>query len=571
MARRLLAAASAALAVSTMMIALPATAAEHVISDGAVTSYDGTSITYTLFQPADATADAPVPVVLHSHGWGGARSRTGFGDWLDQGFGVLSFDQRGFGQSGGQANVQDPEFEAQDTKAVIDFVATLPWVAHDIDAAGNPIADDPVLGAIGGSYGGGYQWVTALTEVAESGRTRFNALAPEIAWYDLPDSLAPSGVVRTAWVTALYAAGAATLPDYVHQAFLWGAATGQWPDGTAPEAVVPNLDAEFHEHGPVAFVERGVQLDLPALVRQGNTDTLFNLNQGLLNFERTLTDGARERSLFVGYNGGHVLPAVLPQGTGGNGDPCSDTSASGSFGQLTRDFFRAAFSGGDTAGLLPAPINLATADGACLHVEAIEHVPTAVAGTLGSTTGVGAPQHLAIAEGPITVTGTPTLDATVTSLGADQRVLVGLSVGTSALDAKVIGNQLLPLREFLPVVGEAREEIELPAIAADVPAGQTLFLTVAPLVDTYFGHGSSRTPGAILLENLTVHLPQPTEPEVDDPDPDPTDPCAGLSGGDNAACRQENNPGKGKGGGGSAEAAPRTTSGYERWRVAKLR
>ena len=59
-----------------------------------------------------------------------------------------------------------------------------------------PIADDPVLGAIGGSYGGGYQTITALTELSETGRTRFDALAPEITWYDLPEALAPQGVVR---------------------------------------------------------------------------------------------------------------------------------------------------------------------------------------------------------------------------------------------------------------------------------------------------------------------------------------------------------------------------------------
>lgn len=492
----------------TALPAAPAVADGH-ITHGKTPSFDGTSIAWTLFRPAEArTRD--VPMVLHSHGWGGSRSTSGFDDWLDDGFAVLSFDQRGFGQSGGQANVQDPDVEARDVQELIDdVVLAQPWVARDGEK-------DPVLFAIGGSYGGGYQWVSALREMEQRGDTRFDALAPEISWFDLSDALAPSGVVRTAWVVLLYAAGAPSLPTYVHQAFAYGATTGQWPDGTVPPPVMPNMQEEFFEHGPSGFVDRGVQLDVPVLIRQGNTDTLFNLNQGLHSFERALTDGARERSLFVGYNGGHVLPAVLPASTGGEGDPCSATSAAGDFGQLTRDFFRAVVDGTDTTALLPAPVNLATADGTCLHVEALDDLRVRLDGTIGATTGLGAPQYVPIAEGPVTVAGIPTMDATVTSVGADQRVLAGLATGTSPSDASVVGGQFLPIRELVPVVGEERTDIELPAVAVEVPAGQTLFLVVSPIVDTYVGHGSIRSPGAILLEDVRVTLPVPVPAEDDE-------------------------------------------------------
>lgn len=502
--------------------AAPAVADGHTVTDGTTSSFDGTTIAWTLFRPAGASADAPAPMVLHSHGWGGSRSTSGFEAWLDQGFGVLSFDQRGFGESGGQANVQDPEFEARDVRALVDDVVLgQDWVARD---AADPA--DPVLFAIGGSYGGGYQWLTALSETADHGETRFDALAPEISWFDLSDALAPSGVVRTAWVVLLYAVGAQTLPTYVHRAFAYGATTGQWPDGTVPEPLVPDMEAKFFQHGPSGFVADGVLLDVPVLVRQGATDTLFDLNQGLHNLARTLTDRARGDSLFVGYNGGHVLPAVLPAGTGGDGDPCSDGSASGGFEQLTRDFFRTVVEGGDTTALLPAQVNLATPDGTCLHVEALEHRTVEADGPIGSTSGIGVPQHVPIAQGPVTVAGIPTMDATVTSVGADQRLLLGLAVGASATDAAVVGGQLLPIRELLPVVGEEREDVELPAVAVEVPAGQTLFLTVSPVVDTYVGHGSIRSPGAILLEDVAVHLPTPVPPGDDtddptDPDPDP--------------------------------------------------
>jgi len=553
---RTLAGAVAATVAASVLVIAPAGAAEHEVIDGAITSFDGTSIAYTLFRPATATADSPVPMILHSHGWGGSRSTTGFTDWLDEGFAVLSFDQRGFGQSGRQggqlnatANVQDPDFEAQDVIALIDFVAELDWV--ELDAPG-----DPVLGAIGGSYGGGYQWVTALYETENNGTTRFDAIAPEISWYDLPNALAPSGVARTTWLAALYAAGSFALPEYVHHAFAYGTATGQWPDGTVPDPAVPNLDAEFHEHGPVGFVDRGVQLDVPALIRQGASDNLFNLNQGLHNFSRTLTDDARADSLFVGFNGGHVLPNALPAAAAAGGDPCSDASASGGWEQLTRDFYRAAFNGGDTTALLPTQYNFATMDGSCLAVEALDEVLVDLPGSLTATTsGAGVPQHVEVADGPLTLSGIPTLDADVTSIGADQRVFLALSVGTSALDATVVQNNVLPLHELLPVVGERHEGIELPGIAVEVAEGEKLFLTVSPVSDMFPGHGSTRTPGVVLLENLTLHLPVPgTLDEGDDGDTG-GDPCEGLSGREFGQCRKA-----GKGGGdGTNPPAPTGT------------
>ena len=69
---------------------------------------------------------------------------------------------------------------------------------------------DPVLGAIGGSYGGGYQLVGALSEVRDRGATRFDALVPEITWFSLTESLFPQGVPRTEWAAALTAAALPT-------------------------------------------------------------------------------------------------------------------------------------------------------------------------------------------------------------------------------------------------------------------------------------------------------------------------------------------------------------------------
>lgn len=477
-----------------------------VVKDGCIRSVpepdttDPVSICYTLYQPAGADRDHTVPMILHSHGWGGTRTSdpTAFGDWLAAGFGVLSFDQRGFGESGGRAHVESPDFEGQDVERLVDLVAGLDWVAHDAP-------NDPVLGAIGGSYGGGYQFVGAFTELRDHGRTRFDALAPEITWWDLKESLAPQEVVRTEWATALYAAGAAALPAGVSEAFAYGAATGNWPHGELGEGT--DLDEFFRKNGPAWHVSKGRRLDIPVLFGQGITDNLFNLNQGLQNFDHALTNRARARSIFVGYNGGHALPSVLPPGTQGDGDPCSAElmGGSGSFGDLSIRFFAEELR--DEASGLGGrgQYHLATAGGRCVTLDSVEPQTTVAIDQVVSTAGAGAPVATKLADGPITVAGRSFVDAAVTTLTPDARAFLALAVGTSATDAQIVQNNMMPLREPVAVSGAARS-IELPSVAVDVPAGQSLFLIVSPLSDMSFGHGS-RVPGVVKLDGAVVHLP----------------------------------------------------------------
>jgi ABC-2 type transport system ATP-binding protein len=500
-----------ALTVTALLASLvPAVASAeegHTRTDHVVEGAEGTDIAISVYRPAAASAQDPAPVILHSHGWGGSRT-SGDGAFqreLDRGFGVVSIDQRGFGESGGQSHVQDPDLEGRDVIAVIDHVAELDWVLEDSDDDGRPVAGDPVLFAMGGSYGGGFQLVAALTEVAETGTTRFNALAPDMAWFDLSRSLAPEGVVRTAWVALLYAVGIPSVAPHIHEAFVYGSTTGQWPDGTVPGTA--DLDELFFRNGPSGFVAQGHRLDIPALITQGFSDNLFNGNEGWHNFERTLTDEAREQSLFVGYNGGHALPNVLPAGWASGSDACTEDA-----GGLRLDFFEAVMAGENPRELADAAYRVTTADGDCLEVTSLE-ANTAfevddllVEGQTLTTTGAGVPQHHEVLEGPEAIAGVPFLHAEVTSVGVDQRVFFALSVGTSPLDARVIQNNMMPLREPEPVVGEPRT-VELPAVAVELEEGESLFLTVSPVSDMSFGHGSIRTPGAVALDDVHLDLP----------------------------------------------------------------
>ena len=498
----------------TLLFALlpPAAAQGHQSSDEVVTNPDdGTEIAITVFQPAGASAAAQVPVVLHSHGWAGSRETSPGGavkPYLDAGFGVVSIDQRGHGDSGDQAYIQDPTRETEDVKAVIDYVAGLDWV--QLESPG-----DPVLGAVGGSYGGAYQTMTALDEIADEGRTRFDAIAPQITWYDLPESLAPQKVVRTAWTVALYGAGAANVPQHIHEAFAWGSTTGQWPDGTLygqPVAGAPDLDSVLAQNSPRAFVERGVLLDIPMLLRQGASDNLFDLNEGLKIFERAQTPEARDESYFVSYNGGHALPNALPPGepadvqAGGGVDACTD------FTKTTIDFFKRVFAGVSTDGVLPARYNFTALDGTtCLRGNdfsrrrSVPVIDPFGSGTIAVPAAAGPPLHLPVAQGPITIAGVPVLSGKVTSAALDGRVFFGLATGTSPADARVVHNNLLPLRRALPVT-DSEFAIELPGVVVEVPRGEDLYLTVTPVSDLFFGHGS-RTPGAMVLTDVELDLP----------------------------------------------------------------
>ena len=509
-------------------------AAAHTTSNGCIKSVDETDLTeagpveicYSLHKPATASPDNQVPVVLHSHGWGGSRTKTAssFTKWLDAGIGVLSFDQRGFGESGGKAHVEDPAFEGQDTKKMIDVVAKQDWVLHNTisstetipglpgkgkkNKGGTPDTtvvtetidpNDPVLGAIGGSYGGGYQFVGAFTELMESGKTRFDALAPEITWFDLGESLAPRGVVRTAWVSALYAAGAGAHTTTVHQGFAQGAATGQWP---------AEMEEFFKNNGPAWHVAQGRRLNIPVAFGQGITDNLFPLDQGLQNYDKALTPEARAKSLFIGYNGGHVLPSAVPTGYGTAGDPCSKVlnGGTGSFGDVALRFMKLNLLGEDTGLGGFGRYHLATADGGCSVVDSVKPTTSYKLDTVATTTAAGAPIAWDLgAAGPLKVAGSPTVTAKVTAAGVDTRAFFALSVGTSPADAQIVQNNTLPFQSLLPVVGETLT-ITLPSMAVDVPAGKKLFLTVSPVADMFGGHGS-RTPGAILLEDVSVNVP----------------------------------------------------------------
>ena len=482
------------------LLAAPNAAAddEHELTSLFVTSFDGTAIDINVCRPAGASADHPVPVVLGSHGWGGQKSGCNAA-YLNAGLGWASMTQRGNGQSGGQNNIMDPDLEGRDIIAVIDHLASLGWVLKD----DGPDGDDPRLGMVGGSYGGGFQWIGAFTDQLRRGApTRVDALAPGNTWHDLRTSLAPNGVVRTAITAGLYATGNQNndLAPWIHAAFAKMMATGRID---VSDPVFGDFSQELHEHSAAWFVEQGQQLDIPVFLQQGSADILFNLNQAIDNFEQALTPAARAQSLFLGTQDGHGLPAQVPSGP----IPYTPTSGASCAVPSLVTWFRHTLLG--DALDLGQPIRLSTVDQTCIQLDDwIEPTPSAVAdldGAVIATGPRGVVTYTPVAAGPLSLAGVPSLTFTATTADTDARLFWGLAVGTSPDDARLIDGQWTPTRLEGPVLGAA-VSTDLGGLVDELAQDETLYLVVSPSSDQYVGH-ASRSVGAVVLDDVQLGLP----------------------------------------------------------------
>jgi ABC-2 type transport system ATP-binding protein len=290
---------------SVIALVAPATAATAQdgpsITSHVVESFDGTPIEATLFLPPEASDDAPVPLVLRTHGWGGTGETTVGGTLarlLDEGYAVLTWDQRGFGCSGGVVRIDDPDVEGRDVSALID------WAVDNAPIAA--VDGDPIVGMTGGSYAGGIQTATAAVD------DRLDALAPEILWSDLRYSLYSGAVVNQGWVALLYGLGKATSellglsPDCAsgpHQGGLDPAIDQGVTEFLTTGAVSP-ATLDFFAKSSLASFGQSRPTTVPTLVMQGSVDTLFDLTDGYGVYEHVRDQGVDAR--FVAFCGGHV-------------------------------------------------------------------------------------------------------------------------------------------------------------------------------------------------------------------------------------------------------------------------
>jgi ABC-2 type transport system ATP-binding protein len=151
-------------------------------------SVDGTLLDASVLLP---DAPGPFPLVTLVHGYGGSKS--GSGDIAlmlrDNGYAVLRYSTRGFGDSWGQVNLADINAEIADLRSIIGQV---------VDHLGAELNPDAVA-VTGASYGGGHSWLALLQPTFTSpagAAVRIRTVIPIVPWTDLVYSLLPNGRPR---------------------------------------------------------------------------------------------------------------------------------------------------------------------------------------------------------------------------------------------------------------------------------------------------------------------------------------------------------------------------------------
>lgn len=542
MFRRLTAAIAVLLLIGASVTALPASDQETISiqadeSPGAEECALASPVDHTL-EPAGVTINVTVhrpvledgqtaPLILHSHGWSGSRAQEAdglVGKLVDACYGVLSIDMRGHGTSGGQAHVHSPDHEIQDVIGILDWAHDeLDWVTQE---PGSGVEKDIVAGAIGGSYGGGYQLLTAALD------DRLDALAPEITWNDLPYALAPNGAVKSDWVDLLYAGGvsSAELAPFIHQGYAWANAFNEFPDGTEPGE--PDVHGKFVASSPGSYEDA---ITVPTLLIQGVPDGLFNLNQALMNYHqiREASPDGTEVNL-VTHLEGHILSTdgTIPDGPpfdfglqpGARDGACGDLDA------LVVHWYDEHLKGiGDDGA---QPVELALDDGTTCLTDAttrelvlgnatgrtIDGIEGPIAVTQGAPVPSGyleVDQVEANAASPVQVelfevtdetaiTGVPHLSGTATVAGGDAIAYLSIVVDDGSTE-RVVNSQVTPMRLAGPAQ-DAAFNVDLAGIGAALDPGDTVSLQISSF-DTQYAHNGERLPGALVLEDLTLKLP----------------------------------------------------------------
>lgn len=451
--------------------------------DATVTSADGTIVPITVYRPAGASVESPVPVILHSHGWGGSRIRDGTGlagRLWNESFGVITIDARGHGESTAFAEVHHRDYEVKDTIAVLDHAWTLDWIQKE---PGSGIPKDVVAGGAGYSYAGGLQLTAASYD------KRLDALAPEITWTDLPYSLAPEGVPKSVWLDILMGfakQGDVKYDPRIDQWFAAIVATGEIP----PEAL-----EHFAGSSP-----RLDEIDADVLFIQGAPDVLFNLNNAIRGYETLEARGVGDTRLFTHLTG-HVLPTLQPFGTTPRrAVTFQEVGPCGTNADVVVAWLDERLRGGPASGI--PEVSYALDDGTCATFDALPASVVEVALPAAPVPSGAGSFLVPLLDGPALIAGIPHLRASPSALAAPNFAFAGLAILSPDGHQRIVDDQTHPFR-LEP--GQA-VDTDLAGVAARLGSGDKLFLRLDG-ANEWYAHNSPRVVGGALLTDVVVTLP----------------------------------------------------------------
>jgi X-Pro dipeptidyl-peptidase-like protein len=278
-----------------------------------------TTIDFTLMLPARCPGDH-FPLILQSHGYGGTRltAIAGNGDLqptvdhfdsIDDlvmalpwhGYVVISYNERGHGtafpgMASNNARIIDPAAEIQDAEALMDWAyyhrdgapdpadpsapAAAGYTQSFVEPQSSDIPRDIVVGTIGYSYGGGFEFPLEQLD------PRVDTMVPNGTWNDLIYSLLPGDAVKLGF-DSLLCLLASPIPE-----------VGGNVNNTPLVANVCNLVGPL---GPAAVTVRtrndmvtdaGLPIALPRPARDGNELLDFFYAHSNQYFQNQTRDGA---------------------------------------------------------------------------------------------------------------------------------------------------------------------------------------------------------------------------------------------------------------------------------------
>ncbi|QES46827.1 ABC transporter ATP-binding protein [Streptomyces venezuelae] len=479
-----------------------------------------------------APTGARRPAVLLGHGFGGSKDdvRAQAERLARDGYAVLAWSARGFGGSGGKIGLNDPAFEVKDVSGLIDWLAKRPEVRLDADG-------DPRVGIAGASYGG------AVSLLAAGHDRRVDAIAPQITYWNLADSLFPQGVFKKLWAGVFFTTGAAGGVQLAGPPAAGTAAPAPAPAAGPvcgrfqPElcamyervAVAGKPDEEarrlLESRSPSAVGDR---IKVPTLIVQGQADSLFPLDQSDAMARAIAANGAPVAVDWAagGHDGGMRETGRIEDRVTAwfdrhlKGDTSVDT---GPAFQITRtggidttngevQIRQAAGDRYPGLGSRPRTVPLAgreqsftnPAGGAPPSLSSLPGIGAQL-GAFGTGLSLDFPGQYARfdsapLDGELRITGTPVVRLRVKSTAAD---------GSAVLFGKVYdvgpgGQQLLPSQLVAPVRVENAQngtevELRLPAVDHAVEAGHRLRLVLSA---TDLGYATPAAPARYSVEVL---------------------------------------------------------------------
>ncbi|MFF5895896.1 alpha/beta fold hydrolase [Streptomyces argenteolus] len=485
------------------------------------------------------------PAVLIGHGFGGSKDdvRAQAEKLAADGYAVLTWSARGFGRTTGEITLNAPDGEVKDVSGLIDWLADRPEV--ELDAKG-----DPRVGVTGASYGG------AVSLLAAGHDDRVDAVAPVISYWNLADALFPDGVFKKLWAGIFVTSGGGCerFQKQLCEMYERVAVSGK-PDAAAR--------ALLEERSPAAVADA---IDVPALILQGQSDSLFPLGQADAMAKAVKANGAPVSVDWIagGHDGGDdegdrvqarigdwfdrylkkdegvdTGPGFRVTRTGGvdstDGQALKRGAASatypglGSGGRkitLTGGGQPPATAGGQGAAPQGGQDTPAGGDTQTFHNPAGANPPSisAVPGVGGglsqlSSLGVGlsvdfpgqyARFQSAPLDSPVHVTGSPTVRVNVKADQGDA-VLFGKVYDVSPDGAQqVLPSQLVAPYRITPAQQGKPVKLTLPAVDHEVEAGHRLRLVLSA---TDLGYASPAEPATYTV-SLDGPLTVPTAPAV---------------------------------------------------------